>query len=221
MSGQRTRGAVLRVAAVAMGLALAGTAGAADLPLRGSQLDSADDLLANAPEIEAGGFWYLRGDAGYVFDEAPDWALGGSPDDAGLIGIGIGARFSDWLRADVTADYRTPAAYDASGFAGELSAVNLLANVYLDLGRWQGRFTPYVGAGVGGAYVDYSAPGAGSGWGLAWAGMAGVAIDLAPNWQLDLGYRYLKYENVSLGNGLPDFDQAANEIRIGVRYLIP
>lgn len=47
-----------------------------------------------------------------------------------------------------------------------------------------------------------------------------MPVALAPNRQLDLGYRYLNMERASLGHGLPDFDRSAHEIRIGARYLI-
>ncbi|GLK82138.1 outer membrane protein [Ancylobacter defluvii] len=201
-----------------LGLAPGGAAMAAD-PAATLPADdfSADDLLAKAPQVEESRFWYLRLDAGYVFNETPD--IGGSLDDAGLIGIGIGGRFSDWLRLDLTADYRTQADYAIDGVAGETSVATLLANAYVDLGTWH-QITPYVGAGIGLGYADLDAPGFGSGWGLAWGAMGGVAVELAPNWQLDLGYRYLSLENVDLGGGLPELDQAAHEIRIGLRILL-
>ncbi|MDR6952121.1 opacity protein-like surface antigen [Ancylobacter sp. 3268] len=206
-----------------LGLALGGAAMAADpaatLPADDISADdiSADDLLAKAPQVEESRFWYLRLDAGYVFNETP---YAGAPlDDAGLIGIGIGGRFSDWLRLDLTADYRTQADYAIDGVTGDYSVATLLANAYVDLGTWY-RITPYVGAGIGLGYADLDAPGFGSGLGLAWAAMGGVAVELAPNWQLDLGYRYLSLENVDLGGGLPDLDQPAHEIRIGLRILL-
>lgn len=218
----RGRVEMVRAAAVAA-LVLMGTGVAfgADLAGTGSDPLGADDLLAKAPQIEESSFWYLRADAGYAVNDAPDWSLvpGGTMDDAGVFGLGIGARFSDWLRLDLTADYRTPATYSALGVDGDLSVATMLANVYVDLGSWH-KITPYVGAGIGGAYADLDAPGFGSGWGLAWGVMGGVTLELSSNWQLDVGYRYLKIEDVSLGGGLPDLDQSAQEIRIGVRYLI-
>ncbi|MCB4770992.1 outer membrane beta-barrel protein [Ancylobacter sp. Lp-2] len=206
------------------GLALApgGVALAADPTLAVPPADdfSADDLLAKAPQIEESRFWYLRLDTGYVFNETPDLAIGGGGiDDAALIGLGIGGRFADWLRLDLTADYRTKADYSLGGISGDYSVGTVLANGYLDLGNWHG-LTPYVGAGIGLGYADLDLPGFGSGWGLAWAAMGGVAIDLAPNWQLDLGYRYLSLDNLGVGGDLPDMSQGAHEIRIGLRILL-
>ena len=38
---------------------------------------------------------------------------------------------------------------------GDLAVTTLMANAYLDLGNYSG-FTPYVGAGIGGAVVHWS-----------------------------------------------------------------
>ncbi|WP_428031170.1 outer membrane protein [Ancylobacter sp.] len=184
----------------------------------------ADDLLARAPEIEDARSWYLRGDIGFVFNEAPDVA-GFSPtpgiDDAGVFAIGAGVRLSDLLRVDLTADYRSPAEMSVWGLSADFSATTLLANAYLDLGTWHG-LTPYVGAGIGASYVLLSGiAGAGDadGWGFAWALMAGTALTLAPNWQLDIGYRYLAIESTEVGGTFADISQSAHEVRLGVRYL--
>lgn len=225
MGGRQQLGrGVARMAAVLTFTAgLAGAAMAADIGAEALPADDllANDLLAKAPQVEETSFWYLRLDGGYVVNEAPDAGvpLGASLDDAGLIGIGIGGRFSDWLRLDITADYRTPADAGISGVSGDFSVATLLANAYVDLGNWH-NLTPYVGAGIGGAYADLDAPGYGSGWGLAWGVMGGVAVSLAPNMQLDVGYRYLNIENVDFGGGLPEIDQSAHEIRVGLRFLI-
>ncbi|WP_250152659.1 outer membrane protein [Ancylobacter radicis] len=194
---------------------------------------SADDLLAKAPVIEDESGWYLRGDIGYVVNETPDWSqLDFTPsvdpaiDDAWLIGLGVGVRLADWLRADLTVDYRGKADVSAQGFSADFSTATALANLYVDLGSWKG-LTPYVGAGVGAGYVsltDVELLGADigdtDGWGVAWALMAGVVVAVAPNWQVDVGYRYLSLDSVDLGGGVPDFQQSAHEIRLGARYLI-
>lgn len=214
---------------LACGVLWAGTAARAADPIDEM---SAEDLLARAPELEESGSWYLRGDVGYVFNETPDVAQLGfvaapSPTmgDAGVFGVGVGVRLSELVRADLTADYRSPASYDGHGLSADVSATTLLANAYLDLGTWH-AFTPYVGAGVGASYVsvsDIRLSGLGlddaDGWGFTWALMAGTAVTLATNWQLDLGYRYVSIENVSAGTFLSDAGQAAHELRLGVRYL--
>lgn len=192
----------------------------------------ADDLLAKAPIIEDDGGWYLRGDVGYVVNEVPDWSQldfatpPPSIDDAWLVGFGIGVRLNDWLRVDVTADYRGKAAIATNGVTADFGATTMLGNLYVDLGKW-GGLTPYVGAGLGAGYVtlaDIELLGTDigdvDGWGVAWALMAGVAIATGANWQVDIGYRYLNIDNVDLGSGLPDLQQSAHEIRLGARYRL-
>ena len=66
--------------------------------------------------------------------------------------------------------------------------------------------TPYIGAGVGGAYMRVSdfasaaAPpftgGDRSQWQLAWAAMAGLGYAVSPRLTVDIGYRYLGFGNV-------------------------
>ena len=196
-------------------------------------MSSADDLLAKAPQVEESSGWYLRGDIGYVFNQTPDWSFpdfsgagGQTLDDSWMLGIGAGLRLNDWLRFDVTADYRARSDYSAFGLSADYSVATALANIYADLGTWNG-FTPYVGAGIGAGYVSLdniealgTDIGDASGFGVAWALMAGVAVQLNDNWQIDVGYRYLALSGVSLGNGMPDMDQDAHEIRVGARYLI-
>lgn len=220
-AGLRGESRLLAAALAVMLLGAGGVARAADpIDAKGADDLFADDLLALAPEIEESRFWYLRGDIGYVFNGAADaGAVGHLPlDDAGVFGLGVGARLSDLVRVDLTADYRSPADFSARGWRGEASATTLLANLYLDLGTWHG-LTPYVGAGLGASHLALSGVADAEGWGLAWALMAGGTVTLAPNWQLDLGYRYLSIENADLGGVLSGISQAAHEVRLGVRYL--
>ncbi|MEE9375127.1 MAG: outer membrane beta-barrel protein [Rhizobiaceae bacterium] len=94
-----------------------------------------------------------------------------------------------------------------------VSALKLLANAYVDLGNFSG-ITPYVGAGIGGAYVRWSdlvntqtctadvnvdCPVGGipadthagvASWRFAYALHAGFSYDISQNTKLDLGYTY-------------------------------
>lgn len=219
---------------LAVGLAVGGVAGAGlCVPAAAADLRAADDLLAKAPVIEATSGWYLRGDIGYVVNDKPKWSdldftpvTAASIDDAAVFGIGAGVRLNDWLRVDVTGDYRSRADYGLGPLSGKFSVATALANVYVDFAHW-GSVTPYFGGGVGAGYISLSDIellgtdiGKTDGWGVAWALMAGIAISTGPNWQVDVGYRYLNLDGVSLGGGLPDLDQTAHEIRLGARYLI-
>ena len=219
---------------VAFSILLAGaafTATCAPAYAADTSLLGADDLLAKAPQVEDTSGWYLRGDIGYVFNQTPDWSVsdfsagGQMLDDSWMLGIGAGLRLNDWLRFDLTADYRVRSDYSAFGVNADYSTTTALANIYADLGTWNG-FTPYIGAGIGAGYVALdniqvlgTDIGDASGFGVAWALMAGVAVQLNDNLQIDIGYRYISLNSVSLGD-VPDLDQDAHEIRVGARYLI-
>ena len=107
-----------------------------------------------------------------------------------------------------------------------------MGNAYADLGSW-GGFTPYVGAGIGGANVivrDYVSnppqlrftPTV-QRWNLAWAAMAGVSYDITYNMKIDVGYRHVNMGDAVGGpadNRLTVKKLTGDEIRIGLRYLI-
>lgn len=228
--------------AVALAVLLPGAARAADLP---------DIGFAPPPPVqEFGSNWYLRGDVGYVWhatpklavagitDEDVDWgpySLGGvSGDDSWSVGLGFGVKPTEWLRLDVTADYRSSA--DFSGhtfdttFSGSADSWVLLANAYLELGTWSG-ITPYVGGGIGAAALapsdvtdGYVTANFGTQWAFAWGLMAGASVAISPNWSIDVGYRYLSIDDMdfrdSADNQLYVRDQSSQEVRIGARYLI-
>src|SRR3981189_3914916 len=69
------------------------------------------------PPVEDFGGWYLRGDIGFSNQRVKklDWfsyptllSLNQNTgfDTAGIFGIGVGYQFNNWLRADVTGQYR-------------------------------------------------------------------------------------------------------------------
>ena len=167
---------LLTVVAAAIGVA--GPAFAADL-LGPAPRGYAEPAPAPALAVgELGSGWYLRGDIGYVDHDKPGEKPYGVPvvpfDTMRLkatysAGAGIGYKFTSWLRADVTGDWRQDSRFDAvssrtryvEGYSqdrGKLQSSTLLLNGYIDLGTW-GGITPYVGAGVGVAqnrFHDYS-----------------------------------------------------------------
>jgi len=163
-------------AVLAAGIAMPMTANAADLLV--------DPPIVEAPEVKSSGGWYLRGDITYdVYDiDRPNFSVPGGTqvdfvsadaDDAFDIGVGIGYQFNDYLRADLTGEYVFSSDFTGStaGTCGladvgglvqpctsrdtsEFTVFKFLANAYVDLGKFNG-ITPYVGAGIGGAYVSY------------------------------------------------------------------
>lgn len=194
------------------------------------------------PPVEIGGGWYLRGDVGVGAAELSEFTTftgngsalphGYVVDRAGFsdqffAGGGVGYQFNNFLRGDVTGEYRgggrihasdsydsyNPGYKSINKYDGNLSTVVVLANGYVDLGTWWG-FTPFIGAGVGSAFhrvdgfYDTGYGGAGGGFGaakekytssLAWAAQAGVAFDVTQNFKVEVGYRYLNMGTAKTG----------------------
>jgi len=185
--------------------------------------------------IEEFSGWYLRGFVGMsnqqaklfhpAFDENPYTHVDDGFDSAPIFGAGVGYYFNDWLRFDVTGEYRGSANYHGYGTytgspggsdeyrARKKEWVGLL-NAYIDLGTWN-KLTPFIGAGVGGAYntissfLDvntanngvYSAQTA-SKFNFAWALHAGLAYKVTPNFTVELSYRYLDLGSAETGTGV-------------------
>jgi opacity protein-like surface antigen len=190
------------------------------------------------PVVEDFGGWYLRGDIGFSnqrvdrLNNALDATLTSSVqtnnfNTAGIFGLGVGYKFNNWFRADVTGEYRGNSQFfgkDVNTFAGGVGTDTyhgsksewvVLGNAYVDLGTWW-CITPFIGAGVGGARVSINnftdagitniggiaSPSVAFGdnvskWNFAWAAHAGLAYKVTPSFTVELAYRYL-----DMGDGL-------------------
>jgi len=240
---------------------VAAPAWAADLFESQPQVEEAPVEVAYQP-VEVGG-WYIRGDMDHHWSKfrGADYITYGPPPgtntfDSGKLkgafslGGGVGYQVNNHFRVDFTGDYWFKSDFrgSTSGTAGpgcappgpcfstevsKMSALLLLANAYADLGTWHG-VTPYVGAGIGGAYIKWDTvydpntpernPGS-KNWRFAYALMAGASYCLTDRWKLDAGYRFTRiqggrmfeYDPSSSG---PGFDKGFNvhEVRGGLRY---
>jgi opacity protein-like surface antigen len=221
-------------------------------------------IVHEAPDFNG---WYIRGDAGYrwsklrgveyiTYGGCGGVCIPGEKEfdftklkGALSLGGGVGYQISRHFRTDLTADYffkskfegQTSDPFSVSVDRSSYTAFLLLANAYADLGTYHG-FTPYVGAGIGGAYVKWDnlrntiEPGidnlhkGAKGWRFAWSLAAGASYCLTSKLSLDGGYRYSRINGgrmfeerspagVSLGAG-PGFDGGFNihEVRAGLRY---
>jgi opacity protein-like surface antigen len=144
---------------------------------------------------------YLRGDAGMSF---LNWS-GGSDDSAFVAGGGIGYRYNDNFRTDLTVDWAGK--YDI-GAGADLSTTTVLGNLYYDWAN-DSAFTPYVGAGVGYGWANFD-PGSNRS-GLAVGLTAGVAVDLTNSLALDVGYRFR--DTMIKGS-----DPMEHQITAGIRF---
>jgi opacity protein-like surface antigen len=149
-------------------------------------------------------------------------------DDSAFVDFGVGYQVNNWLRFDATGEHRASAKFKVIGsyrefcvggtatcfdqYDGSHSAEVFMLNAYLDLGTWW-CLTPFVGAGVGGAWnsvatvsdVGFIADGTtgfgfsqsdASNWNLAWSAQAGLAYNVSSNLKLELAVRYLNLGSV-------------------------
>lgn len=225
-------------AAVVALAGLTGAAGAADMP----PPPPPEEPCCYEPPVEkvsVGGF-YLRGYIGVssqevdsldneLFDGAVGLRFLDEPgfDSAPFFGGGVGYKFNEWLRGDITAEYRgkakfaaldryedpwLPTGFGVNDYRASKSEWLFLANAYLDLGSWHG-LTPYVGAGIGTARntihhfrdVNIATGGLAYGakaskWDLAYALHAGLSYDVTPSFTVDLAYRYLNLGDAESGD---------------------
>jgi opacity protein-like surface antigen len=193
------------------------------------------------PVVEDFGGWYLRGDIGFSnqrvsrLNNALDANATTSVqtlnfNTAGIFGLGVGYRFNNWFRADITGEYRGNSQFfgtDAITFAGGFGTDTyhatksewvVLGNAYVDLGTWW-CITPFIGAGVGGARVSINGftdqgittPVPGPGPALASLAFGDNVSRWNFAWALHAGVAYrvtpnftveLAYRYLDMGNGL-------------------
>jgi opacity protein-like surface antigen len=208
--------------------------------------------------VQYGG-WYIRGDLDYHWSKFRGgdyirYQSGGVPGtfDFGKLkgalslGGGVGYQINNHFRTDLTVDWMSKSKFRGQT-TGECAGVPcssidrtsytallLLANAYVDIGTWHG-VTPYVGAGIGGAWLKWDTlhnrddngdtyHKGGKGWRFAYALAAGASYCLTRNVDLDVGYRYSHINGGKMfgyaNNGGPGFDKGldVHEVRGGLRY---
>jgi opacity protein-like surface antigen len=146
--------------------------------------------------------------------------------DTAFVGFGVGYAWNNWLRVDVTGEYRTKSKFKVIGsytefcpngrcfdmYDGNHSSVLVLANAYVDLGTWW-CVTPFIGAGIGTAYnkvsgltdIGFISDGTtGFGynsseftkWNTAWALHAGLSYNVSSNFKVEFAYRYVDFGTI-------------------------
>lgn len=197
------------------------------------------------------GAWYLRGDIAYVPESETDVIYNEDAgrlnfgyadlEDTARIGVGLGRRFGDYFRADMTLDFSAETSLTGGtvGPCGPATCATvertdttmfaLMLNGYANIGYFNG-FSPYVGAGVGFAYMNWDYNGGLGNYSnedvrFAYALMAGLSYDINPNWTVDAGYRFFNIpegnfvdDNAALSGDIRYEDLASHELRLGVRY---
>ncbi|RFC67993.1 MULTISPECIES: outer membrane protein [Mesorhizobium] len=193
----------------------------------------AEQLPEYVPSEAAKG-WYLRGDATYAAsDSVYDFTLLGEDTNNNRFGggLGLGYRFNDWIRADLTGNFVASDSYDFDNGAVSISANHEmwsgLLTGYVDLGTFAG-ITPYLGAGAGVLYSrdDFSTNLAAldldeSQTKFAFSLTAGFGYRITDKMTADIGYQflaspntqYLNTEKLAIEDGVK-----LHQIKVGLRF---
>lgn len=219
----------------------------------------------NSNAVEPG--YYLRAGTGWSWAKDADFreddpnsnpflfivypaAVGGDVlDDIGdspIIRAGVGYRFNESFRTDITASYRWGFELDDADIAGtafqaDIESTAFMVNGYYDIPVDLGALRPFVGVGIGMAknkldglaWNDMIASGSipgGSETGFAWQLMLGAAVEISDRIAMEFGYRYYDggefkkdagWDNtVSWYTGSATGDLQAHEAMIEFIYLL-
>lgn len=198
--------ALLATAAVAL---LPFTAGAAD---RGFYLD-------------------LHGGVNWLTDSDFDTAGTSNEldfDTGWAVGTAVGYQYGNGFRSEIELTYRTNDVDGLNGVGtnGDVKAWNLFLNGYWDF-RNSSRWTPYVGAGLGWAWVDFDSVGPvglsqvdDNDGNFAVQGIAGITFQATSNVDLFADYRYLTAFDQDLtnnGGASVDADYDSHTVMAGLR----
>ncbi|MBP6014986.1 MAG: porin family protein [Alphaproteobacteria bacterium] len=135
---------------------------------------------------------------GWVLDESFRMEIEGGYRHADLDQVTI-------VRADLGAANAIGDVIDAGGHADLGTA---MVNLYYDVHVFDGSILPWIGAGLGGAYVDYNIVdtvnddfnGKDNTWAFAYQFMAGVTFPVGEGVSMSVGYRYFKTEDFTYEN---------------------
>lgn len=108
-----------------------------------------------------------------------------------------------------------PRAYSLNG---DLFAMSLMANAYYDL-HFDSKFSPFIGAGAGVAYVDLDLDNTGSADDtvFAYQFMGGISYAINRRWNIDVQYRYFATSDPDL-DGQIELEYASYEVLAGFRF---
>jgi len=147
-------------------------------------------------------------------------------------GLGLGYSFQNGFRTDLTLDYSQADIDSINGDSsdGEIEGIGLMVNGWYDFNR-DGTWHPYVGGGVGAVQVDLQDIDVGDvrvsddDTVFAFQAGAGVSVDVAERWALDLGYRYRGTDDPSFrgesGDSRADVESEYEQqaVTLALRYV--
>ncbi|MCU0554224.1 MAG: outer membrane beta-barrel protein [Syntrophales bacterium] len=174
-----------------------------------------------ATAAEAGPF-YVGLFGGYVMPDDLENGADISLDNSWALGVkgGYIVPTFKWLAVELEYAYLAEQDLDQAGYAGDFKASNLMLNFVL---RYpEGKFHPYIGAGIGWSWGELNVTGPGGAVddtdnALAWQLLLGVNFEITRNWSADLSYRYLRAE-YEFGSGGSDTTSTNHMFLIGVNF---
>jgi outer membrane protein OmpA-like peptidoglycan-associated protein len=180
--------------------------------------------------------WYVGAGAGGTFGidpivHAPGDKFSARDEDVNLAALGdVGYALGNGIRLEGEYFHNQINVNNIDGrrgVGGHISNNTAFGNVLFDFAP-EGRFTPYVGGGLGADFANVKSIGA-SGVGylkgdtlvMGYQGIAGVAANLDPNWTVTADYRYIssfdpKVDSTRGGQGR--IENASNNVIVGLRY---
>ena len=180
--------------------------------------------VANATEG-----WYGRADIGWSFDGTQDLdgaAAEGTLEHDWTEHLGLGYAFQNGFRLEGELGHRFNQV-EFSGFPtvdADVHAWSAMANLFYDFNRG-GALEPYIGIGAGAArlntgLVDGGTTIDGEDTVIAYQALAGVAIGLTEQLDLDIGYRYFVADGAEFDEGtfVTEGDYEHQALTVGLRY---
>ena len=155
--------------------------------------------------------------------DADDNVFGGSVAAGILIPVANSA-FRTEIEYSKNSDAEKTHHYYGESYKAKVESQSLLANVYYDFNTGT-KFTPYIGAGIGGTKLKASLDGDSvDDKTFTWQIGAGTAYALTENLSLDIGYRFINYGDFSETETDVNWwekdkvESKAHEIYAGIRY---
>ena len=189
-----------------------------------------------------GGYEYKDNDSSKVTDTTNNATNHNWKNESGYaVGGAFGYNFAGMgvpVRAEAEYLYHNQFKYSATNsttgtFSSKIDIHTVFANFYYDI-KTSTAFTPYVGAGLGVAWVNQKVASTFGGWtptahdgnydttNFAWNVGAGVGYSVTDNVILDLGYRYTNYgDSKKVSVGTTQFrakDLTGHSALLGLRY---
>jgi len=147
---------------------------------------------------------------------------------AGILSLGYG--LGNGFRLEGELGYRRNSVDKVAGVDGDgnVSQWSMMGNALYDFNTGT-AFTPYVGAGLGGVRVNVNDARTFTGGRtiddsdtvFAYQGIAGIAYSIAPQWKVDLGYRYFASADPSFktnDNVKVDGENRNHTVLLSLRY---